>query len=70
MRMPTLRHFLEDLQNIGVDPEEIRIPGQLYDDLVDEAEDLAQKNPHGAEKNQQTRSSLSVRDKEHLVSPQ
>jgi hypothetical protein len=43
--MPTLKHLLDELRNIKVDPDEIRIPGQLYDALVDDAEDLAEENP-------------------------
>ena len=43
--MPTLKHLLEELQKIDVDPGEVRIPGQLYDDLVDDAEDIAEENP-------------------------
>jgi len=43
--MPTLKHLLEELRRIEVDPDEVRIPGQLYDDLVDDAEDLAEENP-------------------------
>jgi hypothetical protein len=43
--MPTLKHLLEELRMISVDPDEVRIPGQLYDDLVDEAEDIAEENP-------------------------
>jgi hypothetical protein len=43
--MPTLRHLLEELRKIDVDPDEVRIPGQLYDDLVDDAEDIAEENP-------------------------
>ena len=43
--MPTLKHLLEELRNIKVDPDEIRIPSQLYDDLVDDAEDIAEENP-------------------------
>jgi hypothetical protein len=26
-----------------VDPDEVRIPGQLYDDLVDQGEDIAEE---------------------------
>jgi hypothetical protein len=43
--MPTLKHLLEELRKIKVEPDEVRIPGQLYDDLVDEAEDIAEENP-------------------------
>jgi len=42
--VPTLKHLLEELRRIRVDPDEIRIPGQLYDDLVDDAEGIAE-NP-------------------------
>jgi hypothetical protein len=38
--MPTLKNLLEELRKIQVNPEEVRIPGQLYDALVDDAEDL------------------------------
>jgi hypothetical protein len=30
-------------------PDEVRISAQLYDDLVDDAEDLAEENPGGSE---------------------
>jgi hypothetical protein len=43
--MPTLRQLLEELRLIKVDPDDVRIPGQLYDDLVDAAEDIAEGNP-------------------------
>ena len=42
--MPTLKHLLEELQSLTVDPDEIRIPGTLYDDLVDQAEGV-EENP-------------------------
>jgi len=41
----TLTHLLEELKKINVDPDEVRIPGQLYDDLVDNAEDITEENP-------------------------
>ena len=47
--MPTLKHLLEELRKIDVDPDEVRIPGQLFDDLVDEAEDIAEENADGTE---------------------
>lgn len=43
--MPTLKHLLEELRLINIDPDEIHIPGQLYDDLVDQGEDIAEENP-------------------------
>lgn len=36
--MPTLKHLLEELGLIGAEPDKIRIPGQLYDDIVADAE--------------------------------
>ena len=47
--MPTLKHLLEELRKIDVDPDEIRIPGQLFDDLVDEAEHISEENADGTE---------------------
>jgi len=47
--MPTLKHLLEELRKVDVDPDEIRIPGQLFDDLVDEAEDIAEENADSTE---------------------
>jgi hypothetical protein len=43
--MPTLRHLLEDLKKLGADPDEVRLPGELYDDLYEQAEDAIEKNP-------------------------
>ncbi len=37
--MPNLRHLLEELGLLGVNPDKVRIPGQLYDELVAEAEE-------------------------------
>ena len=37
--MPTLKHLLEELRKLGVDPDNIRIPGRLYDDIVADAEE-------------------------------
>ena len=43
--MPNLKHLLDELRKLGVDPDEVRLPGQLYDDLVDQAEDIIEENP-------------------------
>ena len=43
--MPNLEHFLNDLGDIGVEPKRVRIPGQLYDDMLAEAEDAVVENP-------------------------
>ena len=37
--MPTLKHLLEELQSIKVDPAKVRVPGMLYDDVVAHVED-------------------------------
>ena len=42
--MPTLKHLLEELNKMTVDPDDIRVPGVLYDDLVSQAEDVVE-NP-------------------------
>jgi hypothetical protein len=36
--MPNLKHLLEELDELGVEPNKVRIPGQLYDSLVEQAE--------------------------------
>ncbi len=42
--MPTLKHLFEELQKLAVNPDEVRLPGKLYDDLVEQAEDTIE-NP-------------------------
>ena len=42
--MPTLKHLLEDLKKLAVDPDEVRVPGKLYDDLVEQAEDTIEED--------------------------
>ena len=37
--MPNLKHLLDDLEELGVEPKNIRIPGQLFDNLVADAEE-------------------------------
>ena len=37
--MPNLKHLLEELEELGVEPKKIRIPGQLYDNIVADAEE-------------------------------
>ena len=41
--MPNLKHLLEDLEELGIEPKKIRIPGQLYDNLVSDAEDSGEQ---------------------------
>jgi hypothetical protein len=42
--MPTLKHLLEELRTLGADPSEVRLPGQLYDDLYEQAEDTIEED--------------------------
>ena len=48
--MPTLKHLIDELRRLSVDPDEVRIPGQLYDDLVDQGEDIADEDDDSDEK--------------------
>lgn len=48
--MPSLKHLIEELRKIDVDPDELHIPGQLYDDLLDQGEDIADKEDDTDEK--------------------
>ena len=43
--MPNLKHLLEDLEEMGVGPNTVRIPGQLYDSMVADAEESIEQNP-------------------------
>ena len=43
--MPNLKHLLEDLEEIGVEPQRVRIPGQLYDSMVADSEESIEENP-------------------------
>ena len=42
--MPDLRHLLEELKELGVEPRRIRIPAQLYDSLVADAEESSEED--------------------------
>ncbi|MFC1893893.1 hypothetical protein ACFLYR_07745 [Chloroflexota bacterium] len=37
--MPNLKRLLEELEELDVDPRQVKLPGPLYDDLVSQAED-------------------------------
>ncbi len=39
--MPSLRHLLEELGKLFGDPDDVRIPGQTYDEIVTEVKDSA-----------------------------
>ena len=40
--MPTLQHLIDELRKLRVNPEEIRIAGRLYDELIDDADDVSE----------------------------
>ena len=42
--MPNLRHLLDELEELGVEPERIRIPGQLYDHMMADAEESSEED--------------------------
>ena len=43
--MPNLKHLLDDLEELGVEPHTVHIPGQLYDNMVADAEESSEENP-------------------------
>ena len=42
--MPNLKHLLDELEDLDVDPRQVKLPGPLYDDLVSQAEDTADED--------------------------
>ena len=38
--MPTLQHLLDELRKLRINPDEIRIKGKLYDELIQDADDV------------------------------
>ena len=36
--MPNLKHLLDELAELDVDPRQAKLPAPLYDDLVEQAE--------------------------------
>lgn len=47
--MPNLKHLLDELEELDVDPQQVKLPGPLYDGLVDQADDIAEENPNDTE---------------------
>ena len=43
--MPNLKQLIEELEELSIDPRELRLPGQLYDALVEQAETIVEENP-------------------------
>ncbi len=42
--MPNLKHLLDELLELDVDPRQVKLPGPLYDDLVQQAENVEEEN--------------------------
>ena len=42
--MPSLARLLRELRRLGSDPSEIRLPGAVFDDAVDQARDVVADN--------------------------
>ncbi|MFC2038368.1 hypothetical protein ACFLUG_01160 [Chloroflexota bacterium] len=42
--MPNLRQLLEELAEFGGDPGKIRLPGALYDELLDQGESVVDED--------------------------
>ena len=40
--MPNLKHLLDNLDDMGVETKSIHIPGQLYDNIVSDAEEFSE----------------------------
>jgi hypothetical protein len=38
--MPSLKQLVDELKKLNIDPDEVRLTGTLYDDLVEQAEDI------------------------------
>lgn len=45
--MPTLKHLLEELGILGVEPDEVRIPGTVYDNIVSEVSEEPDEDTGG-----------------------
>ena len=48
--MPNLEHLLEELEELTVHPKQVKLPGPLYDDLLDQAEDIKEEDEEDNEK--------------------
>ena len=47
--MPNLKHLLEELMELGIEPNKVRIPGQFFDNMISDAEDSGE-DEEGEEK--------------------
>ena len=42
--MPNLKHLLDDLKDLGILPEKLHLPGQLFDSLLADAEESSEED--------------------------
>ena len=47
--MPTLKHLLDELLKLRVDPDDVRLQAGTYDRFVEQAEDTIEENPEEEE---------------------
>lgn len=43
--MPSLKILLQELRKIGADLDEVRVPGHVFDDLIQQGSDNIEENP-------------------------
>lgn len=48
--MPSLKTLLEELKRFSVEPDDIRVSAQVYDDIVDEAEENREEDDEDDER--------------------
>jgi len=41
--MITLKDLMDEMIRLGVDPDRVRMSGKLYDDVVEDAEEVSEK---------------------------
>ena len=44
--MPTLKHLLDEIAEIGVRPQDLHLSAELYDFLADQAEEESETEPN------------------------
>ena len=42
--MPNLKHLLDELEELDISPQQTKLPAPVYDDLIDQAEDVEEEN--------------------------
>jgi hypothetical protein len=49
--MPTIKHLLEELKILNVKPEDVRISGKMFDNIMIDIEEQKEKSEDEPEKN-------------------